>query len=208
MAVFLDPTSFSESSVLSHPTPRSSMKSSSTLPQPVIEVGQPLSESHGVDWLGLLPAFIAAGVAVVGWTIVERFAREREKRADLRALTTSFREAIDDILVDAAKYYSISGNAPEALSLASSIKSKLALLSEQMTVLTEANLLPTGNDYMKSFRKAVTGGDFESATRVASSSGSEVFVVAASAGATLHRAVQLSLYRELLRRRNWLKRRN
>lgn len=139
---------------------------------------------------------------MVGWLIVERFARERERRADLRALTLSFRDTIDDVLADATKYYQIAGSAPESGALAISIKSKLALLPEQLSVLADASLFIEVGDQMKQFRQAVTGGQFESTLRAPSSAGSEIFVSMAASGQHLNRAVQLSLYRELVKRRS------
>lgn len=184
------------------------MKSASTSQQLVIEVREVPAPKQGADWWSLAPAGLAAAVAVVGWIIVERFARARERRADLRALTNSFRDTIDDILSDASAYYQMAGTAPEAGALAISIKSKLSLLPEQLAVLADAGLPIEVGDQMKQFRQAITGGEFESAGRKPSQAGSQIFVAMAASGQHLNRAVQLSLYRDLVRRGSkiWRKR--
>lgn len=183
-------------------------KSASTSQQLVIEVRQPPAPKPSADWWSLAPAGLAAAVAIVGWIIVERFARARERRADLRALTNSFRDTIDDILSDATKYYQIAGGTPEAGALAISVKSKLALLPEQLAVLSDAGLPMEVGDQLKQFRQAITGGEFESAGRLPSEAGSQIFVNMAASGQHLNRAVQLSLYRDLVQRgsKSWRKR--
>lgn len=175
-----------------------STKSASTSQLLVIEVRQPPSSERGVDWLSLAPSAVAGLVAFLGWIIVERFARARERRADLRALTNSFRDTIDDILADATKYYQTEEDTAEAASLAMSVKSKLALLPQQLTVLTSAGLPMNVGDQLKHFRQAVTGGDFESADRLPSPAKAQIFVAMVAAGQNLNRAVQLSLYRDLV----------
>ncbi len=186
------------SSPLSPPTGPSSTKSENTSQQLVIKIEQPPGQEKGLDWLSLAPALIAAGVVVFGWWIVERFARARERRADLRALTNSFGDAIDGVLSDATKYYQTEGVSAEAVALAMSIKSKLSLISEQITVLRDAGLNIEVSDQLKQFRQAVTGGEFESATRGALQGNQQIFVSMAAAGQNLDRAVQLAFYRDLV----------
>ena len=121
--------------------------------------------SKGFDWNALIPALLAATLVIVGWIIVERFARRRETRSDLRAAVVNFASAVDEVTTAAVAFFVLSGVDHRASSLAASIKSKISMLSDYMHTLQDAGLRFEADDLLKQFRQSATGGDFESAAR-------------------------------------------
>jgi hypothetical protein len=146
----------------------------------------------------LLPAAVAGGIVIVGWRVAEYYARRRETRNDLRAAVASFSEAIDEVRQAAVTFYGLAGNQPQAVSLSTAIKSKIAALSTHLAVLKDAGLNIDTVELLKRFRQSVTGGDFDSLARQALQPNSQALIKMASDGQELTRAVQTEMLRFLL----------
>jgi hypothetical protein len=129
--------------------------------------------------------------------MVERFARARERRADIRSLIGAFRENVDAIVSDGIAYYQMPGASPQAMTLAALIKARLQSLNDQILAMREVGLPINVDQQLKSFRRAVTGGEFETFNRAAEPTNSHVYAAITSAGSTLANAVQLELFRFL-----------
>jgi hypothetical protein len=139
----------------------------------------------------------AVVVAALGWFVIERFARERERRADLREMVKGFGTSVDDIVQTAAEFYGLSGSEPRALLLASAIRAKISGLQRIVAAINEAGLSLEVNDQIRLFRQSVTGGDFDSLARAPRQTGSMIDHSIRASGQDLSREVQLSLYRAL-----------
>ena len=131
----------------------------------LIQIGQATAE--GVNWWTLFGPTSALVAATVGWVIVERFARMRERRADLRTLIQILDESIDRIVVLAADFYALDGQDKQSPVIADSIKAKLATLATHLNTIRQGGIELNTDMEMKIFRQSVTGGSFESAARPA-----------------------------------------
>jgi hypothetical protein len=163
-----------------------------------IVVVEPRREARSVDWFALLPTGLTIIAAVLGYMIVERFARRREARSDLRVIAKSFREAVDNILEDATAFYRESGGSPRARSLSVTIRSKVASLSEILSALGAGGVTIDANDELILFRQAVTGSDFESLARLPLMAEDVRYISIAGAAQQLQRKADLSFYQSLL----------
>lgn len=128
---------------------------------------------------------------------VERFARARERRADIRTLITAFEAAVEDIVQSACTYYALAGSDARAIAIGTAIKAKLSRLHKHLEVLSTSGLKVDANDQLKVFRQTVTGGEFESFNRIAQPEGSHLYMKVANAGQDLSGTVKIELFRRL-----------
>ena len=164
----------------------------------VIEPAPLAAVKKGVAFTDFVPAFVAGIIVILGWLVVERFARRRETRNDLRTAVSSFSDAVEEVNVAAVTFYKLAGNSPQAMSLAATIRSKIGSLADHIAILRDAGLKLDADELLKRFRQAVTGGDFESLARQSLPDGSQAFVKIAQDAQALTRIVQLEMFRFLL----------
>jgi len=149
----------------------------------------------------LIPAVVAGLIIVIGWLVVERFARRREVRSDLRDAAALFEATVDDVVELASKFYQTNGIDPLANSLAVSIKAKVQSLVPLLDILAGGGIQIDATDEMRLFRQAVTGGDFESAARTPRTAGAPMFLKMDAAGQNLTQVVRLGVFRSLIDRK-------
>lgn len=168
----------------------------------VIERSPAEKTNKPYDWMALAPAVAAGVVVIIGWLVVERFARRREWRADLRASVSDFAKAVDEVVTSAVSFYQLPGNDTHAQSLAVSIRIKVGALSSQILLLKDAGLDFDTDELLKRFRQSVTGGSFDELARQALPKDSASFVRLTADGQSLAREVQQASMRHLLRSRS------
>ncbi|WP_298196521.1 hypothetical protein [Novosphingobium sp.] len=147
----------------------------------------------------MLPAFVAGAIVVVGWLVAERFSRSREQRADLRSAVAGLAGTIDEVTQAAVAFYRLPGNDAQSMSLAATIKARIATLSDQLAILKTCGLSIDADELLKRFRQSITGGDFESTARNALPADSPAFAKMANDGQALNRAIQTAMLRHLLK---------
>jgi hypothetical protein len=147
----------------------------------------------------LLGPVVAGLIVVAGWLVVERFARRREHRTDLRSAVASLSLAIEEVRDAAIVFYQLPGNDPQSLSLAATIRAKIASLSDQLDILKGASLSIDSDELLKRFRQSVTGGDFDSLIRQPLTPTSPTFVRMAADAQALNRTVQMAMFKLLLK---------
>lgn len=183
------------------------MKFGSISPRLVIEVKTTSQSSEKrPEYIAFIPAVLAALVIILGWQVAERYARQKERRADLREAVSAFGTAVTEIVDAASIFYRLPGNDQHAMTLAASIRSQIAVLAEHAEALTDAGLNLSTADVLKRFRQAVTGGEFDSMSRQVVADPGRISAVIALAGQALARNVQASLFNYLYRtskRRSW-----
>ena len=140
------------------------------------------------------PAFAVA----IGWSVVEKHARRREQRADLRSAVLSLADAVSEIRAASLAFYGLPGNDPQSNSLAATIKSKIGSLSDQLLLLKTAGLEIDADELLKRFRQSVTGGDFDSQARQPLPKDSTAFVRMSADAESLTREVHIAMLRVLL----------
>lgn len=180
------------------------MKFTSISVQLVIEVRPavaPPPQPKQFDWWTLAPSIITLAVAAVGWAIVERFARARERRSDMRAMSDSFRSAVTEIVAGAVQFYQLEGSSAQARALAATTRAKFGALPALMDAMRNGGMLLKADDELRLFRQAVTGDTFDSLVRAPSPPDAAIYVSIAAAGELLSRAVQLSVYATYVARR-------
>lgn len=137
-------------------------------------------------------------MVAVGWHVVEKFARRREQRADLRSAVASLSGAIAEILDAANALYLLAGVDPQARSLAATIRVKIGALSDQLAILSQSGLVIDTDELLKRFRQSVTGGDFDSESRQPLAANSPAFVKMSGDGQALTREIQTAMLKKLL----------
>jgi hypothetical protein len=146
----------------------------------------------------IVPAIVAAAMVAVGWFVVEKYARRREKRADLRSAVSSFAAAVAEVREAAFAFYCLPGNDPQATSLAATIRSKIGSLADQLAIMKSGGLEVDSDELLKRFRQSVTGGDFDSLARQPLSGSSTAFVKMGADAESLNREVHIAMLRVLL----------
>jgi hypothetical protein len=136
-------------------------------------------------------------VALVGWLIVERFARLRERRSDLRTLIQILDDSIDRIVDLAASFYALDGSAQEASVIATSLKAKLATLATHLNTIRQGGVTLNTDLEMKAFRQSVTGGAFESVMRPAIDLNSVKLATIRMAGEDLSLKIKAEFFRSI-----------
>jgi hypothetical protein len=150
-------------------------------------------------WIGqVAPAFVAAVMVAIGWLVVEKHARRREKRADLRSAVLSLSDAVSEVRKASLAFYGLHGNDPQATSLAATIRAKIASLSDQLAILKSAGLDIDTDELLKRFRQSVTGGDFESLDRQPRPESPIAFERISADAESLTREVHIAMLRVLL----------
>ena len=145
---------------------------------------------------------ITVVAAVIGWSIVERFARQRERRVKVKAMVTSFIAAVNEISGDAIRYYELEGASARAVVLSKTLKSGISTLGDVIEALKFSGVeLSKGDTSLKVFRQVITGGVFDTMERTASPSGAPVFELIANASASLARNMQLAHFRSMALRK-------
>lgn len=173
------------------------MRFSNTSLTLIIDANGNRPESKPFDWLALGPTAVTAFIAVCGWIIVERFARRRELRTDHRELVKGFLTEVAAITSEAIEFYQIKGSDPQAVRLAHGLRAKIRGLGLQIDVMNSAGLQVSVANELKEFRRAVTGGSFDSAKRAASNADDPVFPSITNAGQELSSAVATKFYASL-----------
>lgn len=164
-----------------------------------IEVRDKETEPADVHSLEIwAPTAVAILVALAGWYLVERFARKREKRADLRELSKAFAGSVDDIVLTASGFYRLNGADPRSFALAASLRAKLSDLPKILNTFADAGMQFDATSQMKRFRQAVTGNDFDSLARTATEPNGQIYNVIAGAAQDLVRQVNFSIFNKLL----------
>ena len=182
------------------------MKLPSTSLQLVTEIRSAALSADDSNIGALVPSLVAALLVVLGWRVLERFARERERRGDLREAVKIFREVVDEVTVAAASFYQLPGDSPAAITVARTIRAKIGVLPDYLDTIRGAGMVLTTDDALRMFRQAVTGGEFDSFTRRPQPAGAPSGDSIVMAGQHLSRAVQTELFRFLLTTRSqpWL----
>ena len=106
-------------------------------------------------------------LVIIGWLVVNSQNNARERRKESRSLVESIEELVLGIEVAAREYYALSGADPAGQALALQIKAGFRTLSSRLKVLGRYSTKFNATDELIAFRTAVTGGDFESASRAA-----------------------------------------
>ncbi len=123
------------------------------------------SPSSEIDWWSLAGPGATIVVALIGFVIVERFARAREKRSDLRVLLEVFGDSVSRVVSDACEFYVLDGSDAKARALGTGLKAKLQALFEHMETMRAGGMNLVTDDELKKLRQEVTGGAFESLIR-------------------------------------------
>lgn len=162
--------------------------------------------SASPDWWSLLGPAATILVALIGWMIVEKFARDRERRSDLRLLLSSVSESIGRIVSDASDFYCLDGRDPKALALSQGLKSKIQTLSEHLTTLRTGGMELDTDQELKALRQQVTGGSFDSLVRPACSPDAQKLHLIALSAEDLTLKIEAEFYRKLISKQRWLTR--
>lgn len=104
-------------------------------------------------------------LVVCGWLVVNWQTNRRERRKEIRAAIDTIEDLVLDVEVAARKYYQLAGTDSDAKALALEIKSLTRRLAARMAALANFRSEFHSEQQLISFRAAVTGGDFESASR-------------------------------------------
>lgn len=173
-------------------------RSTNTSLQLVIEVGgsTPPPKSD-LTFATFAPGLLTAAFVVIGWIVVERFARARERRADMRELSKIFSSAVDDVVATAHEFYLLSGRHQRASALATLIRAKLGALPRLLEAIRETGFDIEANDQLRHFRQSVTGGTFDQSDRIASVPDAAIFPEITAAGRSLAAEVQIALIRKM-----------
>lgn len=177
------------------------MRSTSTSVRLFIEV-HAAAGKPSFDWTALAPTFLTVLAGVAGWVIVERFARSREVRAELREMMKSFGALVEGISNSAVEFYGLPGSSPQARTLANRIRADIASIAPVMAALNDAGLTFDAKDLVRLFRQAVTGGQFDSINRPAAVASDPIFTAIVFAAKSLTRKVQLAYYERYVRQAN------
>lgn len=154
----------------------------------------------GSDLWSVLGPASTVFVALIGWIIVERYARAREVRSDLRLLSQSVVESIDRIAIESFEFYSLDGRDPKASALSLSIKSKIQTLSSHLTTLRTGGMRIETDSELVALRQEITGGAFESALRPPCEPDSTKMLQIRSVCENLKSKVESEFYRDLIGR--------
>jgi len=137
-------------------------------------------------------------MVAIGWYVVEKYARQREKRSDLRSAVLSFADAVGEVREAAFVFYRLHGNDPQATRLAATIRSKVSSLSDQLAIMKAAGLEIESDELLKRFRQSVTGGEFDSSARQPLAENSSAFLKMNADAESLSREVHIAMLRVLL----------
>jgi hypothetical protein len=163
----------------------------------IVQLGQ---VAKGTDYLAAtLPSLIAVSFVVVGWLVIEKFARRREHRNDIRELVKNFDAYLEDIVQTALTFYSLSGATPEAKTLGASLKFKISNLKIMVETLSLAGINIDASEQIIKLRRSTTGGEFESLARQPVAPTSPQLVQIAADAAELAGVVRVAFYRSFLR---------
>lgn len=148
----------------------------------VAVVEQPAPLGHYVEiWAPYFPL----ALTMLGWFVVSRQHNQRERRKEVRELVRLVEQRVDDILDQAAEYYSLDGKDPKCPALASKMRFGLSAIGQLLKRLRAAGLEPAANDELIAFRQAVTGGNFETVARQRQDSGGAVLAESSASGFAL-----------------------
>lgn len=164
----------------------------------VIEHRPAEKESKPLDLAAFIPAIVAGFIVIAGWIVVEKFARRRERRTDLRGAVSDFAKAVDEVVAASTTFYQLAGNDPQAQSLAATIRIKVGSLSSHLILLRESGLNLETDELLKRFRQSVTGGAFDEVSRQPLAKDSPTFARLAADGQSLSREVQQAMLAYLL----------
>jgi len=125
--------------------------------------------------LPILPSLLT----IIGWWIVGSRDNNSKKNAIHNRRIDLASELIEKIIVDAKKFYSLSGGSIEAKTLRELILSDFKKLSSIVTLINN-NLKDYDRRSLElafiAYKKAITGGNFESINRTVISSTNQLFV--------------------------------
>lgn len=170
------------------------MKSASTSQPPSTELRVELRQPDPGLLQAVAPSVVTLTWAVIGWLIIERFARRRERRQEIRDLIKQVRETVDDILEDSIEFFSLDGGDPQAQRLSVSIKAKLALIAKLISVIAQAGLNVKASPNIIRFRRAVTAEPFDSAARLASEANAHRLALIAAEGHDLVATIEARFF--------------
>lgn len=104
-------------------------------------------------------------IVIIGWKVVWSQIKVREDRREAWELITNFKSVIRDIEVDAINYWTSEKTDLDCKNLAFRIKTKSKGLGVFTNIFKLRGKEFKVNKNIVSFRKAVSGGDFESSAR-------------------------------------------
>lgn len=115
-------------------------------------------------WADILRVAIPAALVVVGWLVVSRQHDSRELRKEIRGIISLLSDRVDKCKASALLYYAEDDD-DKADSLAGSIKSDLSFVTSYLAVVRLAGLKINASRQFNRFKRAITGGYFETARR-------------------------------------------
>lgn len=124
-----------------------------------------LKKQESSPYLAYAPLIVTVAIGILGWCVVERFARQRERRADLRELCKSFEIFVQEIVNSAEVYYQLNGASPQSSSIGSTLRAKIQDLSRLIEAMNNAGMDIVGENKIMQLRRAITDGDFDSLGR-------------------------------------------
>lgn len=126
----------------------------------------------------ILP-FLPSALTIIGWWIVGSRDNKSKKNAIHNKRVEAAINLINKILLDAKKFYSLSGTDQEAQGIRSIITSDFKKLSALVILISENFELPQKTSLSMSFidfKKIVTGGSFETLERNITSNSNQLYI--------------------------------
>ncbi len=123
----------------------------------------PSAEAVGEQLKDFAPA-VSWLLVICGWLVVSRDHNKREVRKEVRAQIGKIQELTDRLEALAFKYWTTPPDT-ESGRIAADLKRDLQRLARQLTRLAKSCQSVSVQGELIEFRRAITGGDFESKTR-------------------------------------------
>lgn len=124
-------------------------------------------------WIQVIAPLVQITLAFTGWKIILWDNKKRENRKEARVLIDSISRRVESIEELAKIYYSSVDDQSEKR--AANLKNEIKKLNASIVVLTRINSGFTSTEHQSTFRNAVTGGDFETASRTTKSANDPYF---------------------------------
>lgn len=125
----------------------------------------------------ILP-FLPSALTIVGWWVVANRDSISKKNAIHNKRVESASKLIDKILLDAKKFYSLSGSDPEAQGMSSLITSDFKKLSSIINLVSKELSDPEKQSLAVTFldfKRTVTGGTFGTLSRLRITSSNQLY---------------------------------
>ncbi|MCF0265462.1 hypothetical protein KW868_13480 [Acinetobacter guillouiae] len=126
----------------------------------------------------LILPFLPSALTIIGWWIVASRDINSKKNAIHNKRVEAASKLIDEILLDAKKFYSLSGSDVEAKGISSLIKSDFRKLSSIVKLISneigEVEKISLATTFIE-YKKSITGGEFETVSRIPISSTNQLY---------------------------------